>query len=129
VVTIFVVLVVCGEFSNYSTHLSLLRRFSSLNACFCINESFADSFPTYFPLSCDADFRSGAYFLSSSSARDSSRWTLSLRSASWDCLAFNYALNYVVSLVSYSLSILSHLSSIATTASVSIYIIYYGLFY
>jgi hypothetical protein len=129
VVTILVVLVVCGEFSSYSTHLSLLRRFSNLNACFCSNESFADSFPTYFPLSCDADFRSGVYFLSSSSARDSSRWTFSLRSSSWDCLVFNYALNYAVSLVSYSLSIVCHRSSIANTVSVSIYTYYYVLFY
>jgi hypothetical protein len=35
VVTIFVVLVVCGDSSNCSTHLSLLRRFSNLYPCFC----------------------------------------------------------------------------------------------
>ncbi len=73
VVTIFVVLVVYGDSSSYSTHLSLLRRFSSLYACFYIAESFSDSVPPEFPCYYDADLRRPEYFLSSSSASESSR--------------------------------------------------------
>ena len=94
VVTILVVLVVYGDSSNCSTHLSLLRRFSSLYACFYIAESFSDSVPTEFPFYYDADLRRPEYFLSSSSASKSSRWTFSCSSLSRADLEFNCALNY-----------------------------------
>ena len=73
VVTILVVLVVYGDSSNCSTHLSLLRRFSSLYAYFYSVESFSDSLPTEFPFYYDADLRRPEYFLSSSSANVSNR--------------------------------------------------------
>ncbi len=94
VVTILVVLVAYGDLSNCSTHLSLLRRFSSLYACFYIVESLSDSVPTKFPFYYDADLRRPEYFLSSSSASESSRWTFSWRSLSRVYLEFNCALNY-----------------------------------
>jgi hypothetical protein len=77
VVTILVVLVVYGDSSSCSTHLSLLRRFSSLYACFYIAESLSDSVPAEFPFYDYADLRRPEYFLSSSSASKSSRWTFS----------------------------------------------------
>ena len=67
------------------------------------------------------------YFLSSSSARDSSRWTFSLSSASWDCFLFNCSLNCLVSLASYSWSILSQRNSIACIVSVFISTYYCSL--
>jgi hypothetical protein len=48
VVTIFVVLVVCGDSSSCSTHLSLFRRFSSLYPCFCSVVSISDVFCVLF---------------------------------------------------------------------------------
>ena len=48
VVTIFVVLVVCGDSSSCSTHLSLLCRFSNLYPCFCSVVSISDVFCALF---------------------------------------------------------------------------------
>ena len=48
VVTIFVVLVVCGDSSSCSTHLNLLRRFSNLYPCFCSVVSISDVFCALF---------------------------------------------------------------------------------
>jgi hypothetical protein len=127
VVTILVVLVVYGDSSNCSTHLSLLRRFSSLYACFYIMESLSDSVPTEFPFYYYADLRRPEYFLSSSSASESSRWTFSWRSLSRVYLEFNCALNYWVSLVSYSLNLFSHLNSMAWIVSAFICIYYYSV--
>jgi hypothetical protein len=48
VVTIFVVLVVYGDSSNCSTHLSLFLRFSNLYPCFCSVVSISDVFGSLF---------------------------------------------------------------------------------
>jgi hypothetical protein len=113
VVTIFVVLVVYGDSSIYSTHLILFRRFSILYAYFYRADSCSTSFPTVFPFCCCADPDIFAYFFSRSSASYSSRSTFACWSVSMEFLAFNLALNYWVSLVSYSLNLFSHLNSMA----------------
>jgi hypothetical protein len=85
VVTIFVVLVVYGDSSSCSTHLSLFRRFSNLYPCFCSVVSMSDVFWSLFSpilLVFVVYFRSCSWNILSLSSRYRSIFYLSFSSPS-----------------------------------------------